>query len=63
MSLILSAYTVLDNHTAFARSAILETLNMDKFQVISSMITNTFAPVTTVMHSTASTLDMKITTS
>lgn len=48
------------NHTAYKRSAFLETPNMNKLDIFESELVDTYAPETAAMHSTARTLNMKM---
>jgi hypothetical protein len=48
------------NHTAYKRSAFLETPNMNKLDIYWSELVGTYAPETAAMHSTARTLNMKM---
>jgi hypothetical protein len=49
-----------DYHTAYKRAAFIEAINMGKFTISSSFLSDFFAPEFTVMHSTAQKLDMKV---
>jgi hypothetical protein len=46
------------DHTAYVRSAFLETPNINELDIIDTEIANTYAPETAAMHSTARTLNM-----
>lgn len=47
------------NHTAYKRSGFLETKNIDNLELTRCHLTDTYAPETASMHSTAKTLKMK----